>query len=177
MKFRIARFLLILLSLSVLWGCIGEDTPSPDETTLVGVGETAPDFTVELFDGGSLRLSDLRGKVVLLTFFASWCPECREELAAIRDSALDRFADTDFHLLCISRGETREALADFRAESGFTFPMGLDPDGSIYGLYATLTVPLNFLLDASGRVVSLTVGYDPSEFAALLDHAAALLAD
>lgn len=170
------RFIPLCLLVALLHGgCIGEEPPSPESTTLVGVGESAPDFTVELFDGGTQRLSDLRSRVVLLTFFASWCPECREELSVVRTQVLDRFADTDFTFLCISRGETRETISEFRTTYGYDFPMGLDPSASIFGLYALQGVPRNFLLDASGTIVSLTIGYDAAEFAALLDTASSIL--
>lgn len=174
-RFGFGRFLAFLLA-GLLSGCIGEDAPDPVADTRVGAGDPAPGFTVEMFDGGQVRLADLRGRVVLLTFFASWCPECREELAVIPKTVLDRFAGREFSLLCISRGETREAIAAFRADSGLSFPMGLDPDASIFGLYAASTVPRNFLIDADGRIVSFTIGYDRSEFAALLDRAEQLLA-
>ena len=165
---NLGRFLLPVFSLLTA-GCIGEDTPSAAESTLVQVGESAPDFTVQMFDGSEIRLSDLRGDVVLLTFFSSWCPECREELGVLQERVLDRFGGDDFHLLCISSGEGRETIAAFRAEYGLTYPMGLDPSASIYGLYATEQVPRNFLLDRSGRIVALTVGYEVSEFDALLE--------
>ena len=164
-------------ALLLSYGCITEDGASSEDHLRVQVGELAPDFTVELFDGTDLRLSDLRGNVVLLTFFASWCPECREELAVVGTEVLDRFADDAFFFLPISRGESRSEIAAFRDTWGYTWTMGLDPDASIYGLYATLTVPRNFLLDPEGRIVSLTTGYDPAEFSALLDRAESLLRD
>lgn len=157
-------------------GCIADGDSSSDPGPLVEVGELAPDFTVDQIGGPSVRLSDLRGRVVLLTFFSSWCPECRNELATVQESVVDRFAGAPFTFLCISRGETREALEKFRAEWGYAFPMGLDPSASIFGQYATRNVPRNFLLDRDGRIVSLTVGYEASEFGALLDLASRLLA-
>ena len=135
--------LLILLA----GACIGEDELSAEDISRVRVGESAPDFTVEMFDGGETRLSELRGNVVLLVFFASWCPECRSELTLLPTEVLERFAGRKFVLLAVSRGESREELAAFREESGLGFPMGLDPDGSVYGLYASQTVPRNYLLD------------------------------
>lgn len=173
--FGLKRTCGLLLAVFLGVGCIGEEAPTASGSTLVRIGEMAPDFTVGMYDGGIQRLSELRGGVVLLIFFSTWCPECRSELTVIRDSVIERFAGRDFHLLCISRGETREALAVFRAENGFRFPMGLDPDASIYGMYATSFVPRNFLLDASGRIVALTVGYEPGEFELLLAEADRLL--
>lgn len=168
---------MLLMQTVVSGGCIREDSPTAEESTLVRVGDMAPDFTVEMFDGGDVRLSDLRGRVVLLIFFASWCPECREELGALQSRVLERFEGTTFSLLCISRGESRESIAAFRTAYGLLYPMGLDPSASIYGLYATELVPRNYLLDRTGRVVSLTVGYDESGFDLLLQEIESILAE
>ncbi len=135
-----------------------------DATTLVKAGDTAPDFTVEMFDGEKITLSSLRGKVVLLNFWATWCPPCRQELARVQTDIIDRFQGRNFVFLPVSRGETRDAVAAFRDKQGYAFPMGLDPEQHIYGLYASNYIPRNFLIDAGGKVVLATVGYEPEEF-------------
>ena len=112
-----------------------------DASTIVKEGMEAPDFTVEMFDGKSLRLSDLRGKVVLVNFWATWCPPCREEL---------------------------QTVAAFRKRMGYTFPMGLDPDQKIFRRYAKNYIPRNFLIDAEGKVVLASIGYDKAEFEHLI---------
>lgn len=143
----------------------GSDT---DQTTLVKVGEQAPDFTVTMFDGEPVTLSSLRGKVVLLNFWATWCPPCREELTHVQSQIIDRFKDKEFIFLPVSRGETREAVEAFRTQMGYTFPMGLDSDQKIYDLYASNYIPRNFLIDADGKVVLASIGYDDKEFAHLI---------
>ena len=133
--------------------------------TLAGEGAEAPDFTVEMIDGSKVALSELRGKVVLLNFWATWCPPCREELSHVQQQV---FAGEEFVFLPISRGEERAAVEAFRAKTGYAFPMGLDTDETIYKRYATRFIPRNFLIDRTGRVVKATVGYDDEEFAELL---------
>ena len=136
--------------------------------TLAGEGAEAPDFTVEMIDGSKVALSELRGKVVLLNFWATWCPPFREELSHVQQQVIDRFAGEEFVFLPISRGEERAAVEAFRAKTGYAFPMGLDTDETIYKRYATRFIPRNFLIDRTGRVVKATVGYDDEEFAELL---------
>ena len=75
--------------------------------TLAGEGTEAPDFTVEMIDGSKVALSELRGKVVLLNFWATWCPPCRQELTRVQTDIIDRFAGKEFVFLPVSRGEKR----------------------------------------------------------------------
>ena len=139
-----------------------------DSTTLVKVGDPAPDFSIALFDGSHLTPSELRGKVVLLNFWATWCPLCRQELTRVQKDLIDRFAGRDFLFLPVSRGEKRSDVAAFREKTGYTFPMGLDSTRTIYDRYATNFIPRNFLIDRDGRIITATIGYSPEEFDELI---------
>ena len=86
----------------------------PESKTLVKVGDPVPDFTVKMFDGSTVDIASLKGKVVLINFWATWCPPCRAELKQVQKQIIDRFAGRDFVFLPISRGETREAVEKFR---------------------------------------------------------------
>lgn len=137
-------------------------------TTLVKEGMQAPDFTVEMFDGSTQTLSSLKGKVVLVNFWATWCPPCREELKRVQQDLVERFAGEEFVFIPISRGEERETVAAFREQMGYTFAMGLDPERKIYDLFASNFIPRNFLIDKEGKVLVASVGYEPEEFDALI---------
>ena len=136
--------------------------------TLAGEGTEAPDFTVEMIDGSKVALSELRGKVVLLNFWATWCPPCRQELTRVQTDIIDRFAGKEFVFLPVSRGEKREAVEAFREKTGYAFPMGLDPARTVYDRYASNYIPRNFVIDRKGKVVLATVGYDEHEFEELI---------
>ncbi len=140
-----------------------------EATTLVSEGDQAPDFTVEMIDGSRVTLSALRGKVVLVNFWATWCPPCREELTHVQRELIDRFAGRDFVFLPISRGEERQAVEAFREQTGHTFPMALDPAREVYDRYASNYIPRNFLVGPDGKVIAATVGFDEEEFAGLID--------
>lgn len=124
----------------------------------------SPRLQVEMFGGGKTDLAELKGKVVLLNFWATWCPPCRQELARVQSDVIDRFAGRDFVFLPISRGETHQTVAAFREKTGYSFPMGLDPSQTVYDRYASNYIPRNFVIDRNGKVVLASVGYDPEEF-------------
>ena len=129
-------------------------------TTLIHEGDVAPDFTVEMLDGSKVTLSELRGKVMLLSFWATWCPPCRQEMAHMQKGVIDPFAGQDLVVLPISRGEKRETVENYLNKMGHTFPVGLDGDQSIYRKYASNYIPRSFVVDKDGKVVYVAVGYD-----------------
>ena len=137
-------------------------------TTLINKGDKAPDFTVEMVDGSQITLSKLKGKVVVVNFWATWCPPCREELTHVEKELIERFKGKPFVFLPISRGEKKETVAAFREKMGYTFPMGLDPQSLVYKEYAQTYIPRNFLISKTGKVVKASVGYDDAEFEELI---------
>jgi peroxiredoxin len=141
------------------------------EATLVHAGDVAPDFTVEMLNGKKIKLSNLKGKVVLLNFWATWCPPCMMEFNEIPDQIIKHFKGKDFVLLAISRGETREVVKTKMAtlkSKGIDFPVGLDPTKMIYNQYAKEFIPRNFVIDRNGKVTYTTVGYSKEELAELV---------
>lgn len=142
--------------------------PTPEQATLVKEGQKAPAFEVEMFDGSTVKLADLKGKVVLLNFWATWCPPCRAELARVEKDIIEKFKGQEFVFLPVSRGEKKETVAAFREKMGYSFPMGLDTDSRVYKEYAETYIPRNFLIDKNGKVVKASVGYSEEEFAELV---------
>lgn len=137
-------------------------------TTLINKGDKAPDFTVEMVNGEQITLSKLKGKVVLINFWATWCPPCRQELTHVQKEIIDHFKGQDFVFLPISRGEKKDVVMSFREKQGYTFPMGLDPTQEIYKKYASNYIPRNFVVGKDGKVIYVSVGFEPAEFATMI---------
>ena len=146
-----------------------QERPTPEQATIVKDGMVAPDFELTMFDGSVVKLADLNGKVVLLNFWATWCPPCRAELARVEKDIIEKFKGQEFVFLPVSRGEKKEVVAAFREKMGYTFPMGLDSDSAVYSKYAVTYIPRNFLIGKDGKVVKASVGYDDAEFAELVE--------
>lgn len=163
---------LVLVALAMA-GCIEEQEPSYEQTTLVHIGDTAPDFEVETLDGHSITLSAHRDKVVLLTLFSSSCPDCHDQFEYIKDR-ITAFDSSKFLFLPIAREEGGDRIEQYRRENGYTFDFGLDPTRSIYSLYATRYVPRNYLIDRNGVVVSISAEPTHAQLEKLLQQIAQL---
>ena len=150
-----------------------------EESSIIKTGDIAPDFTVEMLDGRFLKLSDMKGKVVLLNFWATWCGPCMQEFSEIPEKIIKRFERKEnFVFLPISRGENRETVQGKMNQlrrTGIIFPVGLDSDKMIYESYAKMYIPRNFLINKNGEVVYTSIGYKEEEFAILADTIEELL--
>jgi len=162
----------ILVVLAFLgWGLIkrGESRP--------GVGETAPNFTLRLFDGyfnefqdGSVTLSDLRGRIVVINFWASWCTECRDEARELEET-WQSYRDLGVVFIGVGFHDTEEKAIGYLQEFGITYPSGLDGRGLITeSKYRVTGVPETFIVDATGSIAVFKWGpFRPGELAQELD--------
>jgi peroxiredoxin len=120
-------------------------------------GTHPPDFTGHTADARQLSLSELRGKVVLVNFWASWCRECRPEMPVLQ--SLNReLAARGLVVVGINAREDTRAVARYAEELGLTFPLVLDPAGKIYDLYGVIGLPTTFVVARDGRAVAFAVG-------------------
>ena len=121
-----------------------------------------------MVNGEKVTLSSLKGKIVLINFWATWCPPCREEFKRVQKDIIDHFKGQDFVFLPISRGEKKVTVDQFRDKQGYTFPMGLDPTQEIYKKYASNYIPRNFVVGKDGKVIYVSVGYEAKEFESMI---------
>jgi peroxiredoxin len=119
--------------------------------------------------GPSIRLTDYRGRVVLLNFWATWCPACQSEMPAM-ERLYQAFKDRGFALLAISiDADGRSAVEPFVRERMFTYPIGLDPKMAIADRYGVRALPTTVVVDRKGNLVARAVG--PREWDAPEAHA------
>lgn len=141
----------------------------------VKIGDMAPDFEMALPSGEKVKLSSLRGKVVMLQFTASWCGVCRKEMPHIeKDIWLKHKNNPDFALYGIDREEPAETVIKFAKATGVTYPIGLDPNADIFGTYAEKNAGItrNIIIGKDGRIAMQTRLFKMEEFnkmASLID--------
>ena len=149
------RFVYIFLFCLIisLPACTPGEAPKPAE-----VGKQAPDFILADLSGLKTRLSDLKGKVVLVNFWATWCPPCREEIPSM--AVLNRvMAGKPFRMLAISIDQGgKDDVNDFFKSSGLTLPALLDSDGRVAKLYGVTGVPETFVIDRKGVILKKFIG-------------------
>ena len=122
------------------------------------VAKEAPPFSLRLFDGGRLTLQELRGKVVVVNFWASWCyPACYEE-APLLEGAWRAYKNKGVMIVGVNIQDTEKGAREFMGRFNFTFPNGSDPKGKISIEYGVYGVPETFLIDQEGRIAYKHVG-------------------
>ena len=147
---------------------------------IVKVGDTAPDFTLELTDGSAFTLSEQRGKVVMLQFTAGWCGVCRKEMPFIERDIWQRHKDnSDFVLVGIDREETKEQIEAFIKKVGTTYPIAMDTNADVFASYALRNsgITRNVLIDKDGKIVMLTRLFNEEEFKSLVERIDKMLAE
>ncbi len=122
------------------------------------IGLTAPDFTLTDMQGQQVSLSQFRGKIVILNFWATWCPPCVEEMPSM-EQLYREFKDQDLVVLAVNvESSGQEAVSEFLAKKSYSFKILLDPDAETQNTYGVFRLPESFLIDRNGVVVEKVIG-------------------
>ena len=154
---------------------------TPDSTGyIIRVGQTVPDIKWTQTDGKTVSIKDLRGKVVMLQFTASWCGVCRKEMPFIERDIWQKHKDNkDFYLVGIDRDEPKATVEAFAKQIGVTYPLALDPGADLFAKFALREsgITRNVLVDRDGKIVMTTRLYNEKEFQKLVGKIDSLLKD
>lgn len=160
------RIILNILLMTMFVAAVSGQAKVYENGYVVKKGDQAPDFTINEAGGKSYKLSDLKGKVVMLQFTASWCSVCRKEMPFIEKDIWKAKKGSGLTVIGIDRDEPVDKVLAFKKEMSITYPLALDPGADIFGLYAQKEsgVTRNVIIDRSGKIIFLTRLFDEKEF-------------
>ena len=149
---KVILVILIVLG-SLTTACQSNESPSEAPE----VGKRAPDFQLNTLDGQSVSLSDLKGKPVLINFWATWCSPCVYEMPYIQQ-IYDEWQERGLVLLAINIGESSSQAAEFMQQHNLSFPVLLDREGNIAQKYNIRGIPTTFFIDRDGIIQDIRIG-------------------
>jgi len=117
----------------------------------------ADDFTLPLLRGGNAALSSYRGKVVILNFWATWCPPCRTEMPSM-ETLYQRFNAQGLEILAVDIGESASSVQQFIRRAGYTFPVILDRDNRVSTVYQIEVIPTTYIINREGIIIGKVIG-------------------
>ncbi len=161
------KFILILMMGLSISGAIAQKEIPADYGYIVKIGQQIPDFSMELTNGKTVKIADLKGKVVMLQFTASWCGVCRKEMPHIEADIWKKYKDNpNFALYGIDLDEPKDVVEKFAKLIPVTYPLALDPKGGIFYQFAEkgAGVTRNVIVDKTGKIVFMTRLYKDEEF-------------
>ncbi|MEZ5001133.1 MAG: TlpA disulfide reductase family protein, partial [Bacteroidales bacterium] len=133
-------------------------------------------FTCTTVDGKTINTAELKGKVIMINFFATWCPPCKKELPVLQKNIAEKYAgNKNFVLVVLGREHNMDEMVKYASETGLKLPFAPDVERKIYSLYASVTIPRNVIIDKEGKISYQSIGYTEEEFKNLEDHLAGLL--
>ena len=150
--------IIALVGASVYLVSSSSSRPPSEWVNSVAVGDLAPDFQLEDTKGNKVTLSDLRGKIVLLNFWATWCPPCLEEMPSM-ERLNEVIAGDDFVMLAVNAEENgRSVVPAFLEKTPYTFPILYDDKGVVQKQYGVFKFPESFIIQKDGTVAEKIIG-------------------
>lgn len=137
---------------------------------IIKKGDLMPDFKLSSTINGEIDSKDLKGKVILINIFATWCPPCQLELAEVKKTLWPKFKDEEkFVMLTVGREHTDDELVKYNKKKQFEFPLYPDPERAFTSKFATISIPRTYLVDKTGKVIYASKGYNKEEFEELMN--------
>ena len=163
MNNKIFLFTLLLLVATLSFG---QEGMSEDQSKFYSLGFGIPrstlpsiDFTLPDLEGEEVTLSDLKGKIVFLNFWATWCGPCRSEMPSM-ESLYGILGDRNFEMLAVAslRGDSMESITDFVERNSLSFPVLIDAEGGLGSQYSVEGIPTTYIIGKDGNIIARLVG-------------------
>lgn len=149
--------IVVILVAGAAWTIASRVPAEAAQATRDRARRAAPDFSLDTLGGGTFKLADQSGKPVVVNFWASWCPPCREELPAF-EKVYQNDRDKGLVVVGVNVAESSDVVVKFVAETGLTFPIALDVSGETTALYGIEGMPTTFFVGRDGTIHDMVIG-------------------
>ena len=157
---------LTTVTLLLLLLCPAHAAAQDDFRSHTREGQPMPAFSFTTLDGKRTSIEELKGKVVYVNFWATWCGPCLAEMPRMEREVWKKFKTSpDFFMVAIAREQTADEIAPFMKENRLTFPVAPDPEREVYRLFGDGGIPRSYVVGRDGRILFQSVGYDGGDFA------------
>lgn len=156
MKMKKSLLLCLLMIVLLLTGCVRVEEINPDKKENLQEETAAPDFTAKMVDGSTFVLSEAKGSVVILNFWATWCGPCREELPAFQ-RLYEEYGD-ELKVVAVDFAETEKVVDEFLSKNEYSFPFAYDENADIAALYPSDGIPYTLIIDEEGIIKKTFLG-------------------
>ena len=152
-KALFGKIFVIVTALFLLGAC--------SKTSALEIGQSAPDFTLQNLDGKATNLSEFKGKIIILDFFASWCPPCRQEIPDFIELQ-KAYGDKEFTMIGVSLVSPQESK-EFAGKMGINYPVLID-DGKVSVAYGPVrSIPTTFVIGKDSKIAKVYIGFKPKD--------------
>ncbi|HEX8503516.1 MAG TPA: TlpA disulfide reductase family protein [Pyrinomonadaceae bacterium] len=169
MKFALCSLTLLL--------CLAPAAAQDEIKSHTSVGDAMPAFSFTTLDGRKASTEELKGKVVYVNFWATWCGPCLAEMPRMEREVWQRYKSApDFFMVAIAREQTRAEIEPYMKENRLTFPVASDPAREVFRLFGNGGIPRSYVVGRDGRILYQSVGYDEGDFSKMKSVIAKALA-
>jgi len=160
---------LMLLFVLLLISCMLFGETDQEKATKIHAGDTIPEISFTTLEGDNFTSESLKGKVVLINFFATWCGPCNAEIPHLNTEVFRKINDEDFFMVGIGREHVADTLKNFVNKKDILYPIAPDPKRELYSNFADAYIPRNIVIGKDGKVLFQSVGFEQKDFDKMIE--------
>jgi peroxiredoxin len=167
-RFKLSNISLLIAACIISASFFVSFGKSPELVSYTKIGDSIPSFSLATLEGTTFNIEEMKGKVVLVNFWATWCAPCLVEMPKLESEVWQKYKGADFAMIAIAREQGIQEIKTFQEKHKFTFPLGPDLNRAIYSKFSNAGIPRNYLINRQGQIIYQSQGYSPKDFKELI---------